>query len=135
MTRTRLLVITAVIALSAFALRLFAGNRSYHQDLHWIAPESAISRPNPLAGNADAVKGGRKLFLRHCAACHGGDGTGIGRAANLQSADVQIESDGILFWKITNGNLDRGMPAFSGMPALERWQLALYIHKMNAGGR
>jgi len=120
-----------VLVIASLALKVAAENKSYHPDLHWLAPESAIARPNPLVGNAEAVKGGKKLFHRYCADCHGADGKGVGRAANLQSADVQIESDGILFWKITNGNLDRGMPSFSGLPELERWQLALYIHKMN----
>ena len=119
-----------LFTLSGLVLKLSAENKNYHQDLHWLAPESAITRPNPLAGKADAARGGKKLFHRYCSDCHGEDGRGVGRAANLQSADVQIESDGILFWKITNGNLDRGMPAFSGLPEQERWQLALYIHKM-----
>jgi hypothetical protein len=30
------------------------------------------------------------------------------------------QSDGALFWKITNGNPDRGMPSFSKLPELQR---------------
>ena len=132
-----LLVFSAALlfALSALQQNARAQNRSYHQDMHWLAPASAITQPNPLRGNAEAVKGGKKLFKHYCASCHGADGTGRRRAANLQSVEVQIESDGILFWKITNGNLDRGMPSFSGLPELERWQLALYIHKLGGGLR
>ena len=122
-----------LFAVAALSRNVCAQNRNYHQDMHWLAPASAILQPNPLARDPDAAQGGKKLFRRHCAECHGADGTGIGRAANLQSADVQIESDGILFWKITNGNLDRGMPSFSGLPQLERWQLALYIHRLADG--
>jgi len=116
----------------ALALAAWGQNRNYHQDMRWQAPPNAVARPNPLAGNASAsiVAGGKKLFRRSCAECHGADGTGINRAANLQSVDVQVQTDGILFWKITNGNLDRGMPAFSGLPELERWQLVLYLHKL-----
>ena len=121
----------------ALALTAWAQNRNYHQDMRWQAPPKAVARLNPLAGRtaASAVAGGKKLFRRHCAECHGADGAGIKRAANLQSVDVQIQTDGILFWKITNGNLDRGMPAFSGLPEMERWQLVLYLHKLGGGLR
>ncbi len=46
---------------------------------------------------------------------------------------VQEQSDGALFWKITNGNPDRGMPSFSQLPELQRWQLVLYLRKLGAG--
>ena len=119
----------------SLALTAWAQNRNYHQDMRWQAPPKAAGRANPLAGNAAAEAGGQKLFRRHCVACHGEDGSGLRRAANLQSADVQIQTDGILFWKNTNGNLDRGMPSFSGLPELERWQLVLHLHKLGGGLR
>jgi mono/diheme cytochrome c family protein len=99
----------------------------YQQDPKWHAPESAAVRGNPLAGHDDAVGGGRKLFQRHCAECHGVDGTGRKKAANLTSPVVQTQPDGVLHWKITNGNPDRGMPSFSRLPDLQRWQLVLYL--------
>jgi hypothetical protein len=45
---------------------------------------------------------------------------------------VQSQSDGALFWKITNGNPDRGMPSFSRLPELQRWQLVLYIRSLRS---
>ena len=74
--------------------------------------------------------GGRKLFRRLCSSCHGPAGAGLERAANLQSFDTQVQTDGTLFWKITNGNLDRGMPSFANLPALERWQLVLHLRHL-----
>ncbi|MHB8735418.1 MAG: c-type cytochrome [Terriglobales bacterium] len=50
--------------------------------------------------------------MRECLACHGGDGSGISHAANLRATLVQQQNDGILFWKLTAGNLRRGMPSF-----------------------
>jgi hypothetical protein len=52
-------------------------------------------------------------------------------SADLQLAIVQQQSDGTLFWKITNGNARHGMPSFSKLPELERWQLVLYIRTLN----
>lgn len=55
--------------------------------------------------------------------------------ANKHSADFQLpvvqqQSDGTLFWKITNGNPSHGMPSFSKLPTLERWQLVLFIRTL-----
>ena len=110
-----------------------AGSTGHRQDPNRGVPEKAALRPNPLAGRTEAVGGGRKLFRRHCAECHGADGSGLEKAANLRLQVVQAESDGALFWRITNGNIDRGMPSFSRLPALQRWQIVLYLRTFEAG--
>jgi mono/diheme cytochrome c family protein len=107
-------------------------NTAYQQDPGWRAPAEAAARLNPLASHPEAAGGGEKLFKRNCVECHGENGTGIEKkhAANLQLPMVQQQSDGTLFWKITNGNPDRGMPSFSRLPELQRWQLVLYLRKL-----
>jgi mono/diheme cytochrome c family protein len=109
-----------------------AQNPSYQQDPTWQAPADAASRQNPLAAKPETAAGGRKLFLRNCAECHGKQGMGIEakHSADLQLQVVQQHSDGVLFWKITNGNIGRGMPSFSKLPELQRWQLVLYIRTL-----
>jgi mono/diheme cytochrome c family protein len=106
-------------------------NPEYRQDPTWRAPEDAARKVNPLANRPGAAAGGKKLFLRNCAECHG-DGSGIEKkhSADFQLPVVQEQSDGTIFWKITNGNTDRGMPAFSKLPELERWQLVLYLRTL-----
>jgi len=117
----------AAFLIAALAAIGLAQNIDYRQDSKWRAPESAAVRGNPLAGREDAVAGGRKLFQRHCVECHGADGTGRKKAANLTLPVVQAQPDGVLHWKITNGNPDRGMPSFSRLPELQRWQIVLYL--------
>lgn len=109
-------------------------NPSYQQDPQWIAPAAASAKPNPLANKPETAAGGKKLFLRNCAECHGPNGTGLEKkhSANLQLPIVQQQSDGVLFWKLSNGNAPKGMPAFSRLPELQRWQLVLYIRTLNA---
>jgi len=104
----------------------------YWPDPTWRAPEPAATRPNPLANKPAAAAGGRKLFLRDCVECHSVDGTGLAKkhSADLQLPVVQLQSDGDLFWKITNGNTGRGMPSFSKLPELERWQLVLFLRTL-----
>ena len=112
----------------------FAQNTNYQQDPKWQVPTDAINRPNPLAQKPDAAAGGKKLFHRNCVECHGAAGTGIEKkhAADLQLAAVQQQTDGALFWKITNGNTDHGMPSFSRLPELQRWQLVLYLRTLKS---
>jgi mono/diheme cytochrome c family protein len=124
----------ATFALAAFLLAAHGQNTSYQQDPSWRAPEEAASRRNPLAGKPEAAAGGEKLFKRNCVECHGANGSGLEKkhAADLQLPIVQQQSDGTLFWKITNGNPDRGMPSFSRLPELQRWQLVLYLRTLRS---
>lgn len=129
---------------AAFApLLLFAGsvfavgqNPAYRQDPQWIAPATAVARANPLADKPETAAGGKKLFLRNCAECHGPNGAGMEKkhSADLQLPLVQQQSDGALFWKITNGNAPKGMPSFSRLPELQRWQLVLFLRTLKATG-
>ena len=109
-----------------------AQNSGYQQDATWHATADAASRPNPLASRPNAAAGGRKLFVRNCVECHGADGTGSEKkhSADLPLPVVQQQSDGVLFWKITNGNASHGMPSFSKLPELQRWQVVLYIRTL-----
>ncbi|MBA3915951.1 MAG: c-type cytochrome [Acidobacteriales bacterium] len=110
----------------------FAQNPGYVPDPKWQAPPEAAATPNPLAGKQDVVAGGQKLYMRNCSECHGDDGQGTiyKHSADFRLDSVQAQSDGALFWKITNGNLPKKMPSFSRLPELQRWQLVLYLRTL-----
>ena len=101
--------------------------QSRQRDPGWSAPPGATSKANPLADRPEAAAGGRKLFLQRCSVCHGEDGRGARRAPDLTAPDVQVQSDGALYWKITGGNTRGGMPSFSFLPELQRWQLVIHL--------
>jgi mono/diheme cytochrome c family protein len=124
--------VCAVLLGLALGTYVLCQNPDYQQDSKWQAPADAASRPNPLASRPETAAGGQKLFRRNCVECHGADGSGLAKkhAADLQLSSVQQQSDGVLFWKITNGNPDRGMPSFSKLPELQRWQLVLYVRTL-----
>ena len=111
---------------------VWAQNPTYTPDPNWTVPPEAAAKQNPLASKSGTAAGGRKLFMRHCAECHGTEGGGMRQkhSADLQLREVQSQSDGALFWKITNGNLSRGMPSFSRLPELQRWQIVLFIRML-----
>jgi mono/diheme cytochrome c family protein len=112
------------------ATSIAAQNVNYQQDQNWRPPAAAAEKPNPLAVKQQLAAGGRKLFAHNCAECHGHSGEGLKKAADLQLPVVQDQSDGTLFWKITNGNPDRGMPSWSKLPEMQRWQLVLYLREL-----
>ena len=100
-------------------------------DKSWTAPADAAAKQNPQAGKPDAVASGKKVFLRSCAECHGEDGTGLQEGvSNLQSTEVQQQSDGALFWKISTGNLKKGMPSFSKTAETDRWNVISFLRTL-----
>src|SRR5438477_5570064 len=99
------------------------------RDPTWVAPLDARAKLNPLLDRPDAARGGGKLFQQRCTTCHGDDGRGSAKAPDLTGRDVQAQTDGELFWKISTGNTHAGMPTFSFLPALQRWQLVLLLRK------
>jgi mono/diheme cytochrome c family protein len=123
-------VVLATVAALFFTAMVVAQNAQYKSDPKWVAPAEAAAKKNPVAGNADALGGGKKLFMRHCAECHNEDGSGLQDAANLQLPEVQKQTDGSIFWKITNGNVKAGMPPFARLSDTERWQIVSFVRTL-----
>ena len=103
----------------------------------WQAPAEAANLVNPFKGDAGAVKAGRELYMQRCEACHGKEGKGNGYMAagilkpptNLASTVVQANTDGELFWKITNGRPP--MPANRiRFTDEERWQIVNFLRTL-----
>ncbi len=95
-------------------------------------PASAPELVNPF-GESPAAVAGHKLFVRHCAECHGDDGRGGRRGPSLDSRRMRQASPGALFWFLTNGRLAAGMPEWSRLPAARRWQIIAYLQGRLAG--
>lgn len=117
-------LIVVLVTGACFAVTLAAQSQPEHR---WTAPASAASRENPLANRPEAAAGGKKLFHQRCSVCHAEDGTGTNRGPNLTTRRVLQQSDGELFWKISSGNTRTGMPGFSFLPEVQRWQVVLYL--------
>jgi mono/diheme cytochrome c family protein len=103
---------------------------------NWVAPKEADNLVNLLAG-LQPTPASKLLFQSNCMPCHGEGGKGDGpvgasltpRPYNLTIRKVENETDGALFWRITNGHLS--MPTFKNtLTAMERWQLVNYIRTL-----
>jgi mono/diheme cytochrome c family protein len=97
------------------------------------APASAAQLKNPFAGDAQAAAGGKKLYAQNCAQCHGNNLQGIGPAPTLLSPKVKNAKPGEVFWFITNGNLNNGMPSWSQLPKQQRWEVVMFLESKNTG--
>jgi glucose/arabinose dehydrogenase len=96
------------------------------------APASAQKLKNPLAGQAAAVDKGKEVFARNCLACHGAAGVGTGNVPPLANGPAQSAPDGAVFWYISKGDADNGMPAWKSLPENQRWQVVSYIKSLRS---
>jgi len=94
------------------------------------APKKATARRNPLERDPDAVNAGGKLFALHCAECHGEMAEGGRKGPSLLADEVQQSTPGTLLWILTNGVVRRGMPVWSKLPELQRWQIVSYLKSL-----
>ncbi len=118
--------------LGVLALAGLAGLAASEGD--WKAPPQSTTLRNPVAG----VGGARAVVEANCTSCHGDNGKGDGPAApalptkpaDWTSARVQSQTDGELFWKITNGR--NIMPGWRHLPERTRWELVNVIRSLKA---
>ncbi len=126
-----LLLATGLIATSfAFTLK--------DQAKPWPVPDAAKNKKNPVAVGAAAVTAGKELWNTHCKSCHGAKGLGDGNKAaqlktepgDMSKADTQGQTDGSLFFKISEGRDD--MPSFKKkIPDEEdRWNLVHFVRTL-----
>ena len=103
----------------------------------WVAPAVASQKLNPTSADVDSIAQGKKLYSQACMACHGVSGKGNGPAAaalnpkpgNLTDMKMWTETDGAIFWKISEGKSP--MPSFrSALTEAQRWALVNYVRTL-----
>ena len=110
---------------------------AFSQD-SWLAPKSAVNIINPYAGNKIAAQKGQALYSKLCWTCHGKNGKAMAlllpilnpNLRDFSSVDLQKQTDGELFWKLSNG---KGMmvPYKHSLNEEKRWQLINYIRTLS----
>ena len=124
-----------IVSLVGFACAISGASNAQKGGFHGApAEESALK--NPLAGKADAAQAGANLYAKKCALCHGDKGQGVASIPAISKDPTQSASDGAIFWFITKGSPNNGMPAWASLPAEQRWQIVTYIRSLgNKKGR
>jgi len=124
---TRTAVAVAVLSLLT-SITLPADDKNFHD-----APDSAKAMVNPFAGKQDAADAGKPLFTRNCVACHGKAGEGAGNVPSLVDGKLNGVAEGEVFWFVTKGDKDNGMPSWAFLPEEKRWQIVTYVEALAAG--
>lgn len=105
-------------------------HRQYYEELA-KAPPKDRDRSNPLEGDPTAGIAGQKLFQQYCSECHGRSAEGGRKGPSLRVQEIRSATPGELFWVLTNGVARRGMPVWSKLPELQRWQVVSYLKTLN----
>ena len=100
----------------------------------WLAkvPPHDHDKSNPYRGQADAVAAGRRVFVEHCAKCHGDDAEGTKKRPSLKTPRVQQQAtEGDLHWLLVNGSMGHGMPSWSKLGDPQIWQVITYVRSLH----
>ena len=133
LTKTVIVLLVAVMAPTLLA----AGDAPTQE---WKAPARAARRKNPVPADQKSLEVGKAVFTAQCIMCHGPKGLGDGPQAkdltpkprNLSDPNVQNQTDGSIFWKLTEGR--KPMPSFEKLISEnERWNVIKYVRTFKQG--
>lgn len=119
-----------------------AGSIHSFQQTAWDAPAWADTLTNIEAVSPTSIKMGMKIYMQQCTVCHGENGRGDGESGfglsvppgDLNDAYTRNESDGAIFWKISNGR--EPMPSFNiKLTTMQRWNVVNYIREIQRQGQ
>lgn len=104
----------------------------------WPVPDKNARMANPVKSNGESISAGKALWNLHCASCHGKKGLGDGNKAaqlktspqDLSKAAIQSQSDGAIFYKMSEGRGD--MPSFKKKipDEEERWSIVNFVRTL-----
>lgn len=131
--------VASMLAFFALLPLLVAGG----QELHPVTPHrhpEAQKLKNPVPSDAASIEEGRKLYLRHCASCHGPSGKGDGSMALAGGTPANLtdeswdhgSSDGEIYVVIRDGTTSDMEPYKDRLTEKQMWQLVNYIRSLGA---
>ena len=90
----------------------------------WLIPPGGRDEKSPLTSSEDVIRKGQALFTANCARCHGPEGRGSGpdsdHAADLtDDLRIDLNTEGVLFYKIWNGHAVQLRVQVDDMPAFK----------------
>jgi mono/diheme cytochrome c family protein len=128
------------LVLGSFGVAVFAQTPPKAEP--WKAPARAAGKENPIPADPKSLAPGKDLFVLGCVPCHGPTGRGDGPAAatlerdgvrirpgNLSLPQMWEQTDGELFWKISEGRSP--MPTWKqSLSEEQRWQIINYVRTL-----
>lgn len=131
-------VILLLLSTGCFGLLIIKAQEASKNSTNvWTAPARAARKENPTPADDKSRARGKELFTAGCLPCHGPSGRGDGPAAaalerkpgNLSDPKMWLQSDGAIFWKMSEGNAP--MPAFQeAFSEAQRWDIVNYVRTL-----
>ena len=117
-----------------FAPVLISGSILVQAQSNWKIPPAAKTEKSPLKPTSDVLKKGKGTFSSRCQKCHGLQGKGDGpdadsknKPADLTASKADVNPDGVLYYKVANGQPPK-MPAFKGLMSRDEiWTVIEYV--------
>jgi len=103
-------------------------------DGSWLkkVPQREHNKSSPYHDQPDAIAAGRRIFVDHCAQCHGENAEGTKKRPPLKTERVQQQAtEGDLHWVLVNGNMRKGMPSWAKLPDQQLWQVITYLKSLH----
>jgi len=124
-TRVLLVSLTAFAVAVAVVPSLRAQNKDFHD-----APASSKRLKDPYAPSQNVLATGHELFHHYCARCHGESAQGSGNIPSLVDGGMETVTPGEVFWFITKGSPQNGMPSWAKLPKKVRWEIVTYVKSL-----
>jgi mono/diheme cytochrome c family protein len=127
-------LVVVLMFVGALAVASFHSVAEEAKPDEWKAPARAARRKNPIPADEKSIATGKDVYAHQCLSCHGAGGKGDGPAAkdinpkphDLGAPNVVEQTDGALFWKITEGK--KPMPTFEKLISEdERWHVVNFV--------
>lgn len=117
--------------ISTMCTVMMLGNTMKNPGKSWEAPSAESVRKNPVQSDKNSIASGKTLFDKNCSSCHGANAKGSSSAPDLTNISVQNQTDGALFWKISQGK--SLMPGFTKtLTPNKRWDAINFIRSLSA---
>ena len=130
-------IIRKKMTTAAMLLLVAIAGSAFFQQKEWKAPAAAEAKKNPLTADAATIAAGKTVYAKECQSCHGKKGKGDGPSAkdldipagDFTKAITQSQSDGALYWKISEGR--KPMPSFKKkLNETQIWQSVVYMRTL-----
>ena len=115
--------VLAILVAAMYAVTMAQNSSSSFHN----APASVKATKNPVEGKPQSAAIGGQVYATNCAACHGPQGQGTGNVPALKTGPAQSATQGQLFWFITKGDEQNGMPSWASLSAARRWEVVAYL--------